>query len=112
MMQACPNCQTEFTEHRETAFYCSECAKWFTLIDKTWHTCPEPSNRKEEIPIVPAPSGPVSESESDENDRETSIPDRDRQPDIEDAEPDNVKSYLGGLLTVTTVEEHDEESES
>ena len=111
MMQTCPNCQTEFTEHRETAFYCKECAKWFTLIDKTWHTCPEPSDPKEEIPIDPASSGPVPESESG-NDRAKSKSDRDRQPAIEDAEPNNVKSYLGGLLTVTTVEEHDEESES
>lgn len=84
MTKQCPNCSKEFIESRETAFRCEDCG-WFKNVDGNWHPCPEPVKVTEpDLPEVPkAPAEPV-------------------QP----AEPDNdVRSYMGGLVTVTTIKD-------
>ena len=86
MTRLCPNCSKEFTESRETAFLCEDCG-WFKNVDGKWYPCPEPAKVTEpDLPKVPiAPAEPVL------------------------VEDDDICSYLGGLITVTTIEEDDNE---
>ena len=83
MTEQCPNCSKEFIERCETAFRCEVCG-WLKNVDGVWHSCPEPVALEE-------PNPPKE-------------PDPPREPDP------NVRSYLGGLVTVTT--EDDQENET
>ncbi len=102
MNAVCPNCSNEFIEQRETACHCQACG-WLKQIDGKWMTCPEPAKPKDAEPptepkpierTVPASPGPVP-AEPDDDDAQSQTQDR----------PSNVRSYLGGLVTVTEIEE-------
>jgi hypothetical protein len=89
MTEQCPNCSKEFIEQRETAFRCEVCG-WLKNVDGVWHSCPEP------VKVVDVPTPPE--------------PDPPREPDPPGPAL-NVRSYLGGLVTVTTEDEEDEEND-
>jgi len=82
----CPNCSVEFAEHNDKAYRCYSCG-WLTKVDGEWHPCPEPAKVTEpDLPKLPkAPAEPV-------------VP-----------ENDNVRSYMGGLVTVTIKDDQNEE---
>jgi len=86
MTKQCPNCSVEFIESRESAFRCADCG-WLKNVDGKWYPCPEPVKLMEpDLPVVPkAPAEP------------------------EVPEDDNVRSFMGGLVTVTTIEDDDNE---
>jgi len=98
MTKQCPSCSKEFIESRETAYRCEDCG-WFKIIDDHWHNCPEPAEVTE--PAPPKESvviGPASTSGTDQLRSCSAVPDK---PDPQD----NVRSYLGGLVTVTSTDE-------
>lgn len=86
MTKQCPNCSKEFVEQIDLAFRCEDCG-WFKNVDGHWHPCPEPSKMIEpDLPKVPkVPAEPV-------------VP-----------EDDNVRSFMGGLVTVTTIKDDQDE---
>lgn len=86
MTKLCPNCSKEFVESRETAFRCADCG-WFNNVDGKWYPCPGPAKVTEpDLPKVPkAPAEP------------------------EVPEDDDIRSYAGGLITVTTIKDDDNE---
>ena len=95
MTKQCPNCSREFIEQHDTAFYCEDCG-WFREVDGRWRSCPEPVTVEEPDPIK---DEPVIEEPDD------------RPPSGDDGRLDpNVRSYLGGLVTVEEVEDEDEEN--
>jgi hypothetical protein len=105
MNVVCPNCGVEFAEHRETAYFCETCG-WLTQVDGKWVPCPEPARPAEPgpqpiEPIVPVPPEPGRGMEPENDDDATPTPNPARLNS-------NVRSYLGGLVTVT--EEEDEET--
>jgi len=82
----CPSCNTKFDEVRDKAYHCPNCG-WMIEIDGTWRPCPEPPKIKEpEKKPEPKPVEPEPEK----------IPDT--------KEKNNVRSYLGGLITITEKE--------
>ncbi|MBA7518563.1 hypothetical protein ES705_10634 [subsurface metagenome] len=86
MTKQCLSCKKEFVESRDNAFRC-ELHGWSRLIDGHWHSCPEPAKVIEpDLPKVP--KAPV-------------------EPEV--PEDDNVRSYMGGLVTVTTIKDHENE---
>jgi len=96
----CPNCNSEFAEHRETAHRCETCG-WLKLVDGLWHPCPEPSKPTDTIvpavaePVPPQPAEPVPGDLPTNRDRLNS----------------NVRSYLGGLVTVTETKDDDDDDQ-
>jgi len=104
MIELCPNCSKEFVEQRDGCFRCSDCG-WLRKIDGKWHSCPEPVKPADVSPpaepklkeVVPAPPGPVP-AEPDEHSLNGQVGDR----------PSNVRSYLGGLVTVTETEDDED----
>jgi len=121
-MKNCPNCKTEFTHRRENAHYCESCDSWFTEVDGIWRACPEPAKKQDAEP-QPEPALPVRDRES-----ASEMSHRENQPKTEDSRAargddlaprgrttgnaeSEVKSYLGGLVTVTAVEDEDEETD-
>lgn len=106
MTKQCPNCSKEFTDQREGHFFCEDCG-WFRNVDDKWRSCPEPvkvtePDPKEHEHAVPTPSEPVLKTESDNNKKGEQIHHRDRLDS-------NVRSYLGGLVTVTETEDDENE---
>ena len=102
----CPNCQLPFDEEKAPKFLCSTCG-WLEKVGKEWKNCDAPespppgeSPPPQETPPPPEPSPPP------EPDPAAQEPDPAAQePDPAALEPDpKVKSYLGGLLTVTRTE--------
>jgi len=92
MKKLCPNCSKEFVESRETSFHCEDCG-WFKNVDGKWRPCSEPAKVTEpDLPKVP--KSPV----------EPKLPDPPEVP-----EDDNVRSYLGGMVTVTTIKDDEDE---
>lgn len=105
MISRCPNCDKEFIERNDTAFHCEDCG-WFKNVDGEWHSCPEPPIDKEPDPEelnVPAQSGPVLINEPDKFNGEAH--------NKQDRPDPLVREYLGGLVTVTTDEDEDEEND-
>ena len=105
MTRQCPNCSNDFVEQRDIYYRCEGCG-WFRNVDGKWHSCVEPVKVTEPDPNdlnVPAPSGPVLDTESDESKIAKLV--------TEDRLDFNVRSYLGGLVTVTTEEDEDEEND-
>jgi len=98
MTKQCPNCSKEFVESREKAFEyngvskinstfrCADCG-WFKNVDGKWYSCPEP-HKVTEPDLPKAPKAPA----------EPQVP-----------KDDNVRLYMGGLVTVTTIEDDDNE---
>jgi len=85
MNVGCPNCSELFAEHYEMAYRCKKCG-WLRQVDGVWGPCPEPVRQVEPpMPADPMPAEPI-------------VP----------APADNVRSYLGGLVTVTTEDDEDD----
>lgn len=89
MTEQCPNCSKEFIDQRETAYRCEVCG-WLTKIDGQWHPCKEPADQVEPDP-----------------------PDAEPKPEPKPA-PESVtrkvRRLFGGLVTVTEIEDDDEEN--
>ena len=90
----CPNCNVEFSENRDKAFHCESCG-WLTEIDGQWHPCQEPA-------VIVDPDPPKAEPKPEPK------PEREPEPDPEPEPVTQVKSYLGGLVTVTEVEDDED----
>ena len=86
----CPNCNKEFVEHRESAFRCEDCG-WLMEIDGRWVTCPEPVE-PERLPEPEPEPEPIK--------------------DIMDEGKNVVTKYFGGLITVTEVEDENDENDN
>lgn len=107
-MMMCPSCQKLFVREQEGACFCESCG-WLTQVDGEWHSCKEPFIPKdpptlpEPVPAEPDPPGPPDPSPPNERPLAKTL-----EPEPRTPEP-KVKTYLGGLLTVT--ECNDEETE-
>lgn len=73
----CPNCKNPFAFKSDGKHRCDSCG-WFEYVDDEWQTCeaPEPAT-----PPAPAPPAPEPKPEP------------------------QVKDFLGGIVTVTEVDE-------
>jgi len=95
----CPNCGLPFTEEKDPKFFCSTCG-WLERDGKEW--------KKADAPESPPPgeSPPPQEPEPEPAAQE---PDPAAlEPDPAALEPDpnpKVKKILGGLVTITEVDE-------
>lgn len=78
----CPSCKIDFIEKRNTAFLCKNCG-WLTQVDNKWITCPEPAKITEPEPKPEPKPEPDPEKKTDKKEKE------------------NVRSYFGGLFTIT-----------
>ena len=110
----CPDCKQPFIEERPPKFLCSTCG-WLEKIDKEWKNCeapppgespppqdPEPEPEPEPAAHEPEPAAHEPDPAALEPDPAALEPD----PAAEEPSPDNVKkSYLGGWVTVTEVDE-------
>lgn len=97
----CPNCQNEFVEKRDKAFRCDNCG-WLTEVDGKWVTCPEPAK-----PVEPPKNNNNTKSVKPADPPVTDPPDKkgsENQADFNRGR--HVKSYLGGLITVTRIEDN------
>jgi hypothetical protein len=106
----CVNCDSEFIEQRGAAYRCSTCG-WLTQVDGKWCSCPEPPlvpEPKMSVPDVPASAEPVPEPEPAEQ-LSDSQPTRDR---LDHKPQPTVHEYLGGLVTVTEIDDGEEEEEN
>jgi len=91
MLANCPNCRKQFVDERAGAFCCDVCG-WFIQTDGEWIPWSEPEPLE---PEPPEPEPPEPEPP---------------EPLLRDVDPGpKVTSYLGGLLTVTEVDDNDEE---
>ena len=105
MNATCPNCGTEFAEHRETAYLCEQCG-WLNELDGKWVPCPEPAK--------PADVSPPAEPKPKENvPASPPVPAEPAEPEVSEHSsngdrPSNVRSHLWGLVTVTEQEEDDD----
>lgn len=87
----CPNCRKPFALEHDGKYKCDDCG-WFECIEGEWHSCetPEPQLRPEpKLPPVPKPVEP--------------------DPKLVDMPAKVTKEYLGGLMTVTYMENDDDE---
>jgi len=89
-MMNCPNCRKPFALESNEKFQCETCG-WFEYVDDEWHTCeaPEPTPPSEPSPAALEPSPAALEPDPVEHEP-TPVP--------------QVKEYLGGLLTITEVD--------
>ncbi len=87
--KTCPNCKILFIESVGDKFRCEKCG-WLTEVDGEWIPC-DPPLEQEVTPGLEPEGQP------------------DPEPEIKPKAEPKVKSYLGGLLTVTEVDEDDEE---
>jgi hypothetical protein len=90
----CPSCKTEFIEKRDTAYNCKNCG-WLMEVDGKWITCPEPAKQKEPEKIPePKPAEPKAGIQPEP------------LQDVFHTQKDwKFKSYLGGLITITEIED-------
>jgi len=100
----CPNCKQPFAEERPPKFLCSVCG-WLEKIGKEWENCEAPES-------PPPQESPTAQELEPEPEPAAHEPDpAAHEPDPAAPEPDtnlsdlSVKKYLGGLLTVTEVDE-------
>ena len=95
----CPNCKQPFIEERPPKFLCSACG-WLEKTDKEWKNCEAPPPGESPTPQEPEPAAHEPDPAAHEPDSAA------HEPEPVAYEPDSkVKSYLGGLLTVTEIEE-------
>lgn len=100
----CPNCSQPFIEEHPPKFLCSTCG-WLEKIDKEWKIC--------EVPESPPPQEPEPEPEPvrellpepDPAAHEPNPAELEPNPAALELDPNSVKSYLGGLITITEVDE-------
>jgi len=107
----CPNCKQPFIEERSPKFLCSVCG-WMEKIDKEWKNCEAPPSGESPTPQEPEPEPeptPEPDPAAHEPDPAAHEPDpaaHEPDPAAHEPTPDNVtKSYFGGLITVTEVDE-------
>lgn len=107
----CPNCQLPFVEEKDEKFFCSTCG-WLEKVGKEWKSCDAPVLESSPKP-GPEPE-PVQETSSEPDPAKRDPCPASLEPDPAELEPDPaalepdpscVKSYLGGLVTVTEVDE-------
>jgi len=94
----CPNCKVPCVEEKNEKFFCVTCG-WFEKVDREWVACEAPEPEPERIPESEPEPEPEPELEPDPAALE---------PDPAALEPDparSVKKYLGGLITITEVDE-------
>lgn len=91
----CPNCQNTFVEERADKFRCAGCG-WFEKVDDEWRVCEPPPEPEPQGPQPPEPQGPQPPEPQGPQPPEPRGP----QP----PEP-KVTEYLGGLVTVTELDE-------
>ena len=127
----CPNCKIPFVEEKAGKFSCVTCG-WFEKVGKEWQGCeapepepertpepePEPSESQTPESLPPGESPPPQESPSEPDPAALEPNPAALEPNPAALEPDpaaqkpdtnrrdrSVKKYLGGLLTVTEVDE-------
>ena len=126
----CPNCQIPFVEEKAGKFRCVTCG-WFEKVGKEWQGCeaPEPEPVSVSEPTPPSDSEPEPEpepqSKRDPGPAALEPNPAKLEPDPAAHEPDpaalepgpaaqephtncsdhSVKKFLGGILTVTDVDE-------
>jgi len=91
----CPNCREPFVRNVDRSFLCETCG-WLTEIDGVWRPCHAPPEPDLPEPDLPEPEPP----EPEPPEPEPPEPDPDPSP--------KVTSYLGGLLTVTEIDDDEE----
>ena len=96
----CPNCKQPFTEERPPKFLCSACG-WLEKNDKEWKNCEAPESPPP-LGESPPPQEPDPPPEPDPATHEPDPAAHEPDPGYSDR---SVKSYLGGLITVTEVDE-------
>ncbi len=101
----CPNCKIPFVEEKAGKFSCVTCG-WFEKVGKEWQGCEAP----EPEPVTAYSPEPVTESQSKSEPNPAALePDPAAlEPDPAAQEPDparSVRKYLGGLVTITEVDE-------
>ena len=98
----CPNCRKPFVVEQDGKGQCFDCG-WFVYSDGVWKVCKEPSPEPE----------PASEPDPAKTEPDPAALEPDPaalEPDPAKHEPSpvpqaNVKEYLGGLVTVTEIDE-------
>lgn len=111
----CPNCKQPFIEERPPKFQCSVCG-WMEKIDKEWKNCeapespapqePEPDPEPDPEPEPePTPEPDPAAHEPDPAEHEPDPAAHEPNPAAEEPSPDHVKKILGGLITITEVDE-------
>ncbi len=126
----CPNCQTSFVEEKAEKFRCVTCG-WFEKVGKEWQGCEAPEPELERTVETVAPSSSEPELEPEPQSKRDPCPaalepnPAELEPNPAELEPNpaalepgpaaqgphtncsdhSVKKYLGGLLTVTEVDE-------
>lgn len=94
----CPNCKNPFAFESGGKFHCDTCG-WFEDVgdpNPEWHTCeaPEPKHAPEPSPAALDPVPAALD------------PDRAIQEPTPEPDPEpQVKKYLGGIVTVTEIDE-------
>lgn len=80
----CPNCTKKLSEQGDK-YHCEDCG-WFENVDGEWHVCEAPAPEPEP---EPEPTPEIKQQ---------------HEPEIKTKPEPQVKSYLGGIVTVTEVE--------
>ena len=100
----CPNCKKPFVAERGDKFQCVDCG-WFEKVDNEWRNCEGPAPEPESPPTPePEPARRDPSPAALEPDPAALEPD----PATQEPSPEpqaNVKEYLGGLITITEVDE-------
>ncbi len=98
----CPNCKKPFVVEQDGKSQCWDCG-WFECVDGEWKVCSDPSPEPEPAP-EPSPAATEPDPAAIEPDPAAIEPD----PALHEPSPEpagSVKKYLGGLITVTEVDE-------
>ena len=94
----CPNCKKPFVVEQGGKYHCSDCG-WFEKVENEWRVCEAPG---------PAPE-PKPEPKPEPQPEHTPEPESGPEPEpgpVRGPEPESkVKEYLGGIVTVTEVDE-------
>ncbi len=97
----CPNCQLPIVEEKDEKIFCSSCG-WFEKVGKEWQGCEAPEPEPERTPEPEPEPKPEPVPAAQEPDPAALEP----SPAAQEPGPNcSVKKYLGGLLTVTEVDE-------
>jgi len=105
----CPNCKKPFVVEQGGKFQCFDCG-WFEQVDNEWRnidapifgTSPEPGPEPEPVQ-EPSPESELSPAALEPNPAALEPNPAAQEPSPEP--PHSVKEYLGGLITITEVDE-------
>ena len=120
----CPNCQKLFVKEQAGKFRCEDCG-WFEKVDDEWRVCEAPEHEQEpssgELPepeqgtsseMLPEPEPPEPDGpqppEPEPQPPEPDGPQPSEPVVVSEPEPGpdpKVKKILGGLITITEVDE-------